>query len=171
MSYKENLKELDIIIVYNKKSWLHRLVYGFTGYKAGHVAIHLGNLKIIEANSTGVKIKPCKNYTKNHRIVLATAKGFKNVPAGYINERQHAILRYCDKKLNTKYAYGQIIILWLKYIFKLKSTPDISKKAMICSEFVANAFLAGDIKLSHLPAHETTPGHIMSSDEVDIRIY
>lgn len=164
MSYKENLKELDIIIVYNKKSWLHRLIYGFTKYKAGHCAIHLGNLKIIEANSTGVKIKECKDYTKNHKIIIATPK--------QINDSQKYLIRkYCDERLNTKYAFGQLIVMALKYIFKLKSTPDISKRAMICSEFVANAFLAGDIDLSGLPAHETTPGHIMSSDEVDIRIY
>jgi hypothetical protein len=160
ITYKTKIKPMDIIIVYNKRSWLHRLIYGITDMQAGHIALYLGDGIICEANSTGIHRKPWKNYNDNMLVYLARCK--------IINETRGILIRrFCWDMENRKYAFGQLIVMALKYLFRLSHVPDVSKKAMICSEFVANAMLAGDINLCPgKAAHEITPGDILKSSAV-----
>lgn len=160
ITYKKLAQPLDIIIVYNPKSWLHRLIYGVTHYKAGHVALYLGDGIICEANSTGVHRKPWKNYRDGMRVYLAR-------PISMTEKSALRIRRWCFDTENRPYAFGQLVMIFFKNLFRFKHAPDISKQAFICSEHLAYAFLMGDIVLcpGKMPA-ETTPGDIAKSDKI-----
>jgi len=161
ITYKQYIKPLDIIVVYNKKSWLHRLIFRVTDYKAGHVAIYLGGELIVEANSKGVHYKTWKNYNDDCRVWLVRYLGMSG-------KKDLAIRKYCFEAQNTKYSFLQLVALFLKYTFKLSHVPDVSKKAMVCSEFVAAAFKSAGISLVNLEPHETTPEMILNSDNVTL---
>ena len=161
INYREKIKPLDIIIVYNKKSWLHRLIKGVTGYKAGHVALYAGDEIIIEAGSTGVNYKKWKKYNKNCLVYMARREK--------LTESQEVKIRiFCGEAEHKEYAFAQLLVMAVKYAFRLSRVPDVSKKAMICSEFVAGAFASAGIKLVEKPAHEVTPGDILTSNELTI---
>ena len=159
ITYKSKSQPLDIIIVYNPRSWLHRLIYGVTSYKAGHVALYLGDGIIIEANSSGVHRKPWKNYRDGMLVYLAR-------PIAMTEAAGLKIREYCFKSENRPYAFGQLIAIFFKNLFHVRHVPDVSKQAVICSEFVACALQEGGIILSSVMTFETTPGDIMKSDRV-----
>lgn len=157
MNYKESIMEMDIIIVYNPRSWLHKLIYKTTNHKAGHVALYVGDGKIYEANSSGVHKKNWKKYSGDRIVYLARCP--------LITEYQKLkIWKYCFDNEGTRYSFLQLGLIWLQYFFKINKIPDASKKAMICSEFVANAFLDAGIKLTNKKPHETTPADILKSE-------
>lgn len=159
MSYKEMLNPFDIIVVYNPKSWLHKLIKGVTGYKAGHVALYIGSDEIYEAQSTGIKRKRAKEYTDNHKIYICRVMQLDN-------DDCTRIIDFCMASEGKKYAFLQLIMMWAKYTFHINRVPDVSKKAMICSEFVAKAFEISGIRLSDKYPWEVTPGDILESDKV-----
>lgn len=162
MTYKDALIPLDIIITYDPRSWLHVLIHDVTGYKAGHVALYLGDGMIVEATRTGVHRRPWKNYKAGTLVKIARVKS--------LNEFSEIKIRnYCFESESRPYAFGQLIFIFLKNLFHARHVPDCSKQAVICSEFVAESFLAGWIKLcGKLKPHETTPGNILKSDKVEV---
>ena len=157
ITYKNKIEPLDIIIVYNKKSLLHRLIHGVTHYKAGHVALYLGDGIIIEAQSTGVKRKKWKSYKEGMKIYIGRYVALTEL-------QQLKIRQSCMDAENYKYSFGQLVAILIKYLFKLKRVPDVSKKQMICSEFIAWVFLSAGIKLADAKPWETTPADILKSD-------
>lgn len=160
ITYKNLAQPLDIIIVYNPKSWLHRLIYRVTEYKAGHVALYLGDGMIVEANSSGVHRKPWKNYRDGMKVYLAR-------PLGMTETMELNIRMYCLANENKPYAFAQLAMIFFKNLFRVRHVPDVSKQAVICSEFVAWAFWYGGIYLCPgVRAPETTPGDIAKSDKV-----
>ncbi len=159
-NYKTVIQPMDIIMVYNRRSWLHRIIHGVTGYKAGHVALYLGDGMICEANKTGVHRKEWKDYNAPRRVFLAR-------PIAMNETKELAIREFCFDSENQKYAYGQLILILIKNLLHVRHVPDVSKQAVICSEFVARAFRAGGIDLCpNLDPQETTPGDITNSAEV-----
>lgn len=154
--YKDKAKPMDIIIVYNKKSWFHRIIKGVTGYKAGHVALYLGDGMISEANSTGIHRKPWKNYNNNCMVYLGRYL--------MMTEQQElAIRKYAIDMEGREYSFFQLAGMVIKNIFKTNKVPDVSKQAMICSEFIANAYKTAGIHLSLYYAHNTSPADILRS--------
>ena len=77
-NYKDQLKLLDIIIVYNKKSLLHRLIRRVTGYKAGHVLIYAGKNKIVEA-SIGYDFSGILSFEKPYVEVKMRPQSQENI--------------------------------------------------------------------------------------------
>ena len=136
LAYKNNLSFGDVIVVYNPKSLLHRLIDKVTGQKtplkAGHVAMFYEGMSIIEANSSGVNIKPCKNYTPHHLIYVRRCK---TIDVAHIMILERAI----KDSLKKKYSFFQLPVIALAYLFK-RGLPDVSKKAVICSELVAELY-------------------------------
>jgi uncharacterized protein YycO len=160
ITYKNLAQPLDIIITYNPKSWLHRLIYRVTEYKAGHVALYLGDGMIVEANSSGVHRKPWKNYRDGMKVYLAR-------PLGMTENAELAIRKFCLESENRPYAFGQLVMIFFKNLFRVRHVPDVSKQAVICSEFIADAFYEGGLDLCpKLHSDETTPGDIAKSDKV-----
>ena len=159
--YKDQLQPYDIIVVYNPKSWLHKLIYRVTEYKAGHVALYVGNGKIYQATSHGVQCNDVRNYTDKHKIFIC--RYWENLLTQMHND---AILQYCEKSAGKKYAFLQLAMMLLKYTFRLSRVPDVSKSAMICSEFVAEAFEYAGIDLCFKPSHEVTPADILNSKKL-----
>ena len=160
INYKDKAHPLDIIITYNPHSWLHRLIYGVTHYKAAHVALYLGDGMIIESNSTGVHRKPWKNYRDGMLVYLAR-------PIAMMEMAELKIRAACLDRENEPYAFGQLVAIFFKNLFHVRHVPDVSKQAVICSEFVADVFREGGINLCpDLNPWEVTPGDIMKSDRV-----
>lgn len=160
ITYKSHAQPFDIIIVYNPKSWLHRLIHRVTGYKAGHVALYMGDGIITEAGSGGVIRRTWKNYKSGSRVYLARVIN--------LTESQELKIReYCFESERKPYAFGQLIMIFLKNLFRVRHVPDVSRQAVICSEFVAAAFKsAGVVLCPGIRPHETTPGDIMKSEVV-----
>lgn len=159
--YKKFLRPYDIIVVYNPRSFLHRLIFKTTGYKAGHVALYLGRDEIVQATSTGVK----KRFTNNYGGKLVHILRNKN---GLIPEQGQMIDCYVKESINKEYAFLQLVLLWVKYTFRLSHIPDVSKKAMICSEFVANCYINANIDLcAKKKSHEVVPSDIFNSPKLD----
>jgi uncharacterized protein YycO len=160
ITYKSKIQPLDIIIVYNPRSWLHRLISRVTHYKAGHVALYLGDGLIAEANRSGVHVKEWKDYRDGMRVYLARCPDA-------VGERGRCIREYAANAVNTPYAFGQLVAILFKNIFRLRHVPDVSGQAMICSEFVARAYRAGDVVLCPgIRPEETTPADITQSRSV-----
>jgi len=159
MSYKEKLQPMDIIVVYNPKSWLHRIIAGVTQYKAGHVAIYVGDNMIYEAGSTGVKRKSCKEYTEKCKIYICRYKEMTEI-------KEMLIRNYLFKKENDKYSFFQLGMMLIGYFFKISNIPDVSKKAEICSELVAEAYKFACIPLCKKESWQTYPGDILYSDKI-----
>lgn len=161
VNYKRKIMPLDIIIIYNKKSFLHKLIHGVTGYRAGHVALYMGNEMISEATKSGIHRKKWKNYSRNCNIYLARFL--------QLSETQELKIRqYVYECENQKYSFLQLLAILLMYIFKLKKIPDVSKKAQICSEFVAMSFMRAGINLCNKSPHATVPGDLLKSNILSI---
>lgn len=159
MNYIDQLQPYDIIVVYNPSSWLHRLIYRVTDYKAGHVALYIGDGKIYQAGSKGVLCKDLKNYSSKCKIWICR---YMDLIPG------HKILLkdFCEKSAGKKYAFLQLLMIWFSYTFGVSNVPDVSKKAMICSEFVSTAFNYAFIKLSEKDLWNITPADILNSDKL-----
>ena len=78
IDYQSHLYPCDIIIVYNKRSFLHKIICWITRKeaknKAGHIAINLENGLMVEANALGVRVKNLKNYSKRKYVVYIVTK-------------------------------------------------------------------------------------------------
>ena len=136
LAYKNDLRFGDVIVVFNPKSLLHRLIDKITGQKtpmkAGHVAMYYEGIQIIEAASSGVGIKPCKNYTPNH---ILHVKRYAKMDVPEIMLLEKAI----KDSVGERYSFFQLPIIALSYLLR-KNMPDVSKKAVICSELVAGFY-------------------------------
>jgi len=121
INYKTKAQPLDIIIVYNPKSWLHRLIYRVTEYKAGHVALYLSDGIICEANSTGVHRKPWKNYKDGMRVYLAR-------PIGMTEGAELKIRKMAFDCENYLYSFGQLFAYLIKTVFHLRHVPESRDK-------------------------------------------
>jgi len=141
IKYSNILREADIIVVYNRRSWLHRLIYGVTGYKAGHVLIYLFSDLIAEAQINGVRVKNLKKYKKTKYDLYIFRYKMVDV------DKSSAIIASSLKCCGERYAVLQLIAILFKYLFRLKKIKDVSRKAMICSEFVARAYKDAGVSL------------------------
>ena len=160
ITYKSKIQPLDIIIVYNPRSWLHRLISRVTHYKAGHVALYLGDGLIAEANRSGVHVKDWKNYRDGMLVYLGRCHNMNET-------REVKIRQYANDSINRPYAFAQLAMIFFKNLFNVRHVPDVSKQAVICSEFVARAFKeAGILLCPGIRPEETTPGDIMRSREL-----
>ena len=163
MKYVEYLQPCDVIVVYNPRSWLHRVIRNVTSEKAGHVALNRGDGTIVEATSRGIKINNLKKYKKGSMVYLARASNLDET-------KIKTILKYTVEVMGQKYAFGQLFAILLKYTFKLHWIPDVERDAQICSEFIANAFLKAGIRVNHKHPHEIVPGDYLKSDNFTVTV-
>lgn len=160
IDYKAILQPYDIIVVYNPRSLLHRLIYRVTEYKAGHVALCYGHGEIVQAQSTGIKIHALNKYTGKFVYVLRPRKELSH-------QQRQKMHEYIENSLDKKYAFLQLFMILIKYMFRLSQVPDVNKKAMICSEFVANCYVYANIELCREKiCHEVAPADILNSDKL-----
>lgn len=159
MNYKETVQAMDILVVYNPKSWLHRLIKGVTGYKAGHIAIYVGDGMIYDANSAGVQRRKWRNYKSYSKIYICRYMLMTESIELKIRE-------YLFSKENDRYSFLQLAVILIKNIFQLPRSIDASKKAEMCSELAAGAFKYAGISLCDKPDYDTYPGDILHSDKL-----
>ena len=112
MDYTEKIQPFDVIVVYNPLSLLHRLIKGVTHEKAGHVALYVGDDTIAEASSKGIDYKKIKTYKPKAIVKLARAKRLTE-------EKKGIIKSYCGLVIGQKYAFIQLVAIWIKYLLKL----------------------------------------------------
>ncbi len=156
----------DIIFTFNKKNFVSYIIWNFSKLnqlklKVSHVALYLGDGLIAESTvGKGVRIESIDKYKDPKYIVrVGRCKDYVNA---------EVLIEYCKSKNRIKYAYFQLLVIILKKIFKFK-VGDIQEDAMICSEFIVNAYKAVHIELiSNKCAANTSPVDILHSDKINI---
>ena len=136
--YQDLLVEGDVIIVYNKEKFLHKLISYFTGRdkprKAGHVAMYLCDKLMAEATSKGIRIKDLKKYRyPKYDLYLGRKKHLTD-------EEKKELQTYAIKQAGTQYSFLQLLGLIINYFLKRSIIKDVNKKAMICSEFICSSY-------------------------------
>jgi hypothetical protein len=164
LAYKDNLTFGDVIVVYNPRSLLHKAIAFITGkkrYKAGHVAMsYYGN--IVESASKGVDVKQYKDYSPYHHIYVM------RIRERITQEQIDLMQQYISNAIGTKYSFFQLPVIALKYIFHLPRTLDISRSAVICSEFLADCYRFAGIKISRKIPADTAPIDFLSSNKFQL---
>ncbi len=155
------MKRGDLIFVRSKTitGMLIRLV---TKSWANHVAIYLGDNKIIESNPGGVKILPVKKYIKSFTKKM---RYYRILVDDDVIEN---FVKKAESKKGYDYDYIQIISLLFLHLFKIKKVISgiELQKLTICSELVNDPAREAGIFFTNLPSSNITPGDIMDSDIV-----
>jgi len=142
IEYTQYLKNGDIVLTYNKKNLFSRLIAKCSkvkgnDFKASHAILVLSTDFGLMAESAfpgGVKIKKYHRYKKGKNVVyILRIKDFSN-------EQYQLLVKSAVEKEGLKYSLLQVFALLIKYIFKVKAIGDVSKRAMVCSEYVSQIF-------------------------------
>lgn len=162
------MKYCDIILIYNKKSWLHRLIAFFTGtthkpMKAAHVALYIGNGMMFEANFYGTYIKKLRNLTAPD-IAVHIARIIPDLTP----ELTTALVDTAIANTQRPYSFAQLLLAAIQYLFKRRNVPDASKRAVICSEIIAEIYESIGLRLFDKPSWEVTPQDFFSSPKLKI---
>jgi len=161
----------DIFIVFNKESFFHKVIGAITGksngMKAGHVFMYLFDDLIIEASVRyGVNIRNMPSFKPNKHIVYRA-----RLVGGLHSDYQHYLVRLALLKVRYKYSFLQILLLLFKYVFGIKHIPDASKKAVICSELIADLYNEIGIKLFDKPSYEVVPKDYLKNINLVVMAY
>jgi len=170
IQYTQLLKDADILLIFNKKSFLHKIIHWVTkpesdskyipeGWKAGHVAIYLTKGIIAEALGDGIGKKRLRTYNdKKYKLFIARCDKLTE-------ELKNKIIIEALKieRTGTKYAFFQLPLFLLHKFFKVENVPDVSKKAMICSEYVAESYKKAGVPLFNKDSEEVNPNDFFES--------
>ncbi len=167
--YESRLQEMDIVITHDKTSWVGKAIAFFTSrvadissVRVDHVHMFLFDDIIIESTIGGVQIRGLKGYNpKNFTLYIARYKNMND-------ELKNKLYKALIKKAGMKYSYLQLLLLGIKYLFKLKHIPDASKSAFVCSELVAAVFAEVGEPITDLPPHEFSPAHFFNNDKFTV---
>lgn len=163
--YGSYLEKGSIVLTFNKRNLFSKLIYLFsrkkeTDPKVSHAMVHLGNGFIIEASFyKGVKLNHIKNYSERRYIIYVCKIAGLDINKAF---------EYAVDSLDAPYAYLQILVLFFKRVFKLRTAKDMQKNSQICSEFVANFCISGGVQVCDKNPALTTPIDILSSENVEI---
>lgn len=164
--YRYLLEKCDIILVYNKQSWIHRLIAKVTSrnptMKASHSLMYLFDDLVAEAGWTGTRIKNLEEYiVGKHTIHICRYKD------KLTQDQIQKITRSALINAGICYSYIQLAGLLFKYIFHFKAIGDLSKKAMICSEYNCRAYKDGGIYLFDKNCAEVVPQDYLENDSLN----
>ena len=168
MSYKDQLQEGDIIVTYNKKNFVSRAIGYFVSkfgkvseYRACHVHLYLFDKWIVESSNKGVKIRELKGYSpEGFRLYISR---YKYMDKDLLDKLTRAAIA----RVGQRYAFFQLVVIMFKYVFGLKRTLDVSKKALVCSELVCALFKDANEPLFHERCHEIAPAHFLEHPLLD----
>ena len=167
MASKKSIKNLeigDIGLSLNKESVASKLIAKVTDSDWSHVFMYIGNGNIIESTIGGVQITPLEKYLKeNYNLVFLRLKGYSATERVLFAQ---SVLKYVGKR------YGWFQILWYLFIRIIKKSEspkwqlDIQKRAMVCSEAIAQAMkdLGVEVKPNFNPAG-VEPADFYESDK------
>lgn len=142
--------------VVKTKGWVGKLIRLGTMARWNHTFIYIGDGNIIEANPTGVEIKPVTEYSLiawNQHEVLS-------------DKQRMRIVEEAQKLVGRPYGFLDIanLILRILGLKILANTSLLNKMAerygVICSELVALSYKAASITLIDKPANIVTPGDL-----------
>ena len=167
------VERADILLVYNKHSLVHKIICFVTRkeskeYKAGHVMLYLfGDLVADATGALGVRERVMPPFYKGeHKVYRAR---YNSINEEIRNRIINIALEKTHKKDKIRYAFLQIPLILFKYLFKLKNIPDVSKKAMVCSEFATQVYKEADVPLFIEDSEEVTPNHFFSNKKLLIK--
>lgn len=156
MSSKEYAPRPGDYGVVKTSGWIGFLIRVGTMARWNHTFIYIGDGKIIEANPTGVEIKPVTEYPLiawNQHEVLT-------------EKQRNRIVEEAQKLVGRPYGFLDIanLILRILGLKILANTSLLTKMAerygVICSELVALSYQAASITLVDKPANIVTPGDL-----------
>ena len=168
--YTHLLREGDVIVTYHKKNLVSQAIGYFTTkygkiskYKACHVHLYLFEELIVEASSNGVDIRTLKGYGPTGFNLFICR--YNNMNPELLEKLTKAAMLHAGED----YSYFQLFVMMFKYVFKMKKTKDVSKKAMMCSECIAQLFIDAGEPLFDIPPHEVAPAHFIESEKFTVR--
>lgn len=123
-----------------------------------HAVVYIGNDQIIEANPTGVEIKPVSEYPEgaiawNRHEELSVAE-------------RTAIVAHAHAQVGKMYSFATIAllvfrILGLRALSNSKTFTRLAKKeGYICSELVSECYRSAGVVLSQKPDNLVTPADL-----------
>ncbi len=158
VEYAHVLEKGDIIIVYEKKNLIDKIISIVTKRKAGHSELYLFDDIIIESSVDGVKIKKLLQYEKGKYDLYVLRLKDRT------DEIIENVIRAAVVKAGNHYDYLRLFLLLFEYLFKLKTIDDFTRKAMICSELIATCYKeAGIVLVPDKILAETTPADLLNS--------
>ena len=142
IEYTQYLRNGDIILAYNKKNPFSRLIAKLSkvkgnGFKASHAILALSTdfgLISESAFPGGVRIRKCHAYKKGKYTIYILRV------IDLCDEQYRQLVSAAVAKEGLKYSLLQVFAFLIKYLFKIKTVKDVSKKAMVCSEYVDQIF-------------------------------
>lgn len=136
------------------------LIRKITRSWANHIALYIGDGKVIEANPGGIKINSVNKYLTP---ILRKVSIFR-IKATSI--QLYDMIENAKEMQDYKYDYFQIISLLFLYITKLhKKVPGFQiKKFTICSELIDISAEKAGINFTNKFSSNVTPDDIMKSD-------
>jgi uncharacterized protein YycO len=129
--------EIGDVVFVKQKGIIADLISKITKSPFNHVAMYVGNGKIIEANGfIRTRVVPLETYNGEYEIY--------RIPrlAEYQKRR---IVDYALTKVGTKYDYAKILGLFIRFEFLKRFKGFEERNHFICSELIDRSLQAGDV--------------------------
>lgn len=127
---------------------------GFRDYE--HAFIYIGDNKIVEAEPGGAKISDLSRYA-GRNVLWST--GWR-----YLSDTERsAIVGAAQSFVGVPYSFLDYLLLALKRIHitvPILNRRVIGSKHMICSQLVAQSYMADNISLTNEPTYAVTPADL-----------
>lgn len=152
---RRQIQKADILLTRDKDSAISTVISGVTHSYWSHTVLYIGDNKIIDTVSDGVKIRALDDYLDGSYGI-----GLFRYKDGLSREQQNLVVETGRELLGLKYAWWQ---LWWDFILRLLGKSEDKDWAvdmstgMVCSEFVARAYEAIGIKFKNIPAYQMEP--------------
>lgn len=135
--------------------------YGRENAKWNHVALYIGNDRIIEALSTGICESPLDKYAESERRVISTATAGRrpaDLDAADREMRENAVA-FAESCVGEKYGWMTIAAIGLKTLFKGRFNFGVQGTS-ICSGLVARSLERMGYNFNPYNPAELTPAYL-----------
>jgi hypothetical protein len=162
---KANLKPGDILLSRKPGSPISETIQGITRSKWSHSFLYIGDDKIIDIISSGVKIRKLEAYTEYEL-------GLFRVTPDLTEEEVQKLIKEMRKLLGIHYGWLQL--LWLAFLRLLGKNEDPDwgldvDTGVTCSEAITKAYLKIGKHFKNLPPSEMEPADLDES-AITVRI-
>jgi len=157
------MKKGDLLL-FRRESGISKVIRWLTKSEYSHVAVCVSpemNL-VIEATAGLVRAADIRSFEEGVYDIYRPKHGEKY--------NQDEVLSFLVSKLNYKYDYAGVIYLGFLKLLRLKKTANTFQKDRdhFCSELVAEAFMAGGLRLvPFMAASVISPADISKSTKLE----
>ena len=153
---KNNIKNGDVLLSFNRKSFVSDAIADLTNSKFSHSFLYIGKDKIVESGKKGVVIDSLDQYLNYDKYYLALSRPVDD------EKLAKELVNFCLSKVGIRYAYLQIAWLGLLYFLKINKSKRlyVDFPGIICSELIA----MGMEHIKRYPFAPKIPAHVTPED-------